>query len=250
MLFERYRIKAPFQLSNIMPLVSIIMATRNRANLLRSAAHSVLDGWYKNIELIIVDDNSTDDTWNVINALQERDKRIVGIKLPEKNGPVRSRQSGIDMSKGEFIAFFDDDDIAKPNRIYSPLNYLITHPELDAVYCDFEIITDFGRQSGRVRSFNFQDYLAGKFDIGLGMLLIRKRVLSKVPLSPYYDLATDFDWVFRLTRKGYRIDYCPEIVLEYNRRGEATAHLSGNAESIAQHSAIIQRENLLHQSKV
>jgi GT2 family glycosyltransferase len=249
MLFERYGIKAPFRLSHITPLVSVIMATHNRANLLRDAAQSILGGLYKNIELIIVDDNSSDYTWNVINDLQQQDSRVLGVKLPNKNGPVRARQRGIDISKGEFIAFFDDDDIAKPNRIYSPLNFLIIHSRLDAVYCDFEVVTDFGRQSGRVRPFNIQDYLNGKFDIGLGMLLIRKSVLSKVPLSPYYDLATDFDWVFRFTRSGFRIDYCPEVVLEYNRRGAPTEHLSGNTESIAQHAVIVQRENLLHQFK-
>jgi GT2 family glycosyltransferase len=60
-----------------------------------------------------------------------------------------------------------------------------------------------------------------------------------------YDQAADYDWVFRLVRQGYKIDLCPEIVMNYNRTGSPDRHLSGNIKSIKIHGEIHDRETLL-----
>src|SRR3989338_89245 len=100
-------------------LISVVIATKNRPSTLYAAARSILDGEYHHLELIIVDDGSSADTWCVISRLQEEDGRVQGIRLSESIGCVAARNRGVGFSSGQFIAFMDDDDIALPNRISS-----------------------------------------------------------------------------------------------------------------------------------
>jgi|GEM_PF-1228546 len=245
---EKHGVEPPFDLSAMLPLVSVIIATHNRAEFLPRAARSILDGDYRNIELVVVDDNSDDDTWKVINGLQRHDMRVVGMRLAHGRGCVGARQAGFQASRGPFVAYMDDDDVARPNRIMAPLTMFLQRPNLDVVYCDWEVVTEQGRTRGRSAPFNVDDYLAMKFDIGSGALLARRRTIEEVPFMSTYDRAIDFDWVFRLVRRGFSIDYCPAVVLDYNRTGPAESHLSGNGDAARVHWEIQEREHLIRGS--
>jgi len=248
-LYERYGISAPFNLEEIKPLVSVIMATRNRAQLLPVAARSILKGSYPKIQLIIVDDASDDQSWNVINDLQRSDQRVIGIRLPKNAGCVGARHIGFRASSGQFIAFMDDDDVARPNRIMAPLQHFLTHPELDVVYCSYEVVSEGKSELGRTQDFNAEDYLNMKFDIGSGIMLIRRKIIDEVPFMSLYEKAIDYDWVFRIIRRGYKIDYCPSVVLDYNKTGPTTSHLSGNLDSLKVHKAIQERERVINENR-
>ena len=95
--------------------VSIIIPTFNRANLIKDTINSVLAQSYKNFELIIGDDGSTDNTEEVINSI--KDLRIVYLPLPHAGLPATPRNKGIEISKGEFIAILDSDDLWLPNKL-------------------------------------------------------------------------------------------------------------------------------------
>jgi hypothetical protein len=86
-----------------------------------------------------------------------------------------------------------------------------------------------------------------KFDIGLGILFLRRQLILDVPLMAQYERAVDFDWVFRVVRHGYKIDHCPAVVLDYNRFGSAEQHLSGNEAAIRVHKEIQDRERLMRE---
>ena len=244
---ERYGLRPPFDLAPVKPPASVIIATRNRADQLPRAAQSILTGLYPEIELIIVDDASTDETPEVVAELQAADPRVIGIRLPKQGGAVRARRRGLAASNGQFIAFMDDDDLAWPNRILAPLQHMMMRPNLDVVYCAFDIVSETGRTRGRTLPFDATDYLDMKFDIGSGILLLRRQVIEDVPFMTQYERAIDFDWVFRVVRHGYQIDYCPAVVLDYNRSGPGEAHLSGNAAAIGQHDEIQDRERLMRE---
>lgn len=244
---ERYGVHPPFDLAQIRPLVSVIIATRNRGATLAEAAESILSGQYPEIELLVVDDCSTDDTPAVVAALQESDQRVIGIRLPKRQGSVKARARGFAASAGQFVAFMDDDDIAWPNRIAAPLRHFMMYPDLDVVYCAFEVITERGRQRGRTQPFSEADYLDEKFDIGAGILLVRRQVLHEVPFMTHYERAVDFDWVFRVLRHGFRIGYCPSVVLDYNRAGPEDTHLAGNEAAMRMVDEIRERERLIRQ---
>jgi GT2 family glycosyltransferase len=246
LLIEMYGIEAPFDLSMIKPKVSVILATRNRPELLKAAMDSVLQIDFDNFEFIIVDDYSNTETNEVIYKYQQKDDRILAIRLPKNVGSSKARSVGLNASHGQFVLFTDDDDTVYPNRISKPLEYIIQHPSLDVVYCNYNLVSHDDSITPIVaEKFDLQSYLEMNFYIGFGMLLGRRKAFMDVPFMSIYDKAVDYDWVFRLLRKGYKIDLCPEIVMNYNRTGAPKFHLSGNQSSIDVHETIHDREILL-----
>jgi glycosyltransferase involved in cell wall biosynthesis len=106
------------------PLVSVVIPTYNRENLIKRSILSVLNGDYKNIEVIVVDDNSTDNTYQVVSALQKKDSRIRYIKLDKRSGAQAARNRGIIEATGEFIAFLDSDDAWESNKLATQMEIL------------------------------------------------------------------------------------------------------------------------------
>lgn len=92
-------------------LCSVIMPTYNNENYIRNAIKSVLTQTYSNLELIIIDDFSTDGTSNIIAELMNLDNRIQYFKLLKNNGCAYARNFGLSKSQGEYIAFLDSDDV-------------------------------------------------------------------------------------------------------------------------------------------
>jgi glycosyltransferase involved in cell wall biosynthesis len=98
-------------------LVSVYLPTRNRETLLRRAVDSVLDQTYPSIELIVVNDGSSDETFDYLEALARRDPRVEVIHNASSLGAPRSRNLAIQAARGEFVTGLDDDDRFHPERI-------------------------------------------------------------------------------------------------------------------------------------
>ena len=96
-------------------LVSVVIPTRNRARLLSRAIQSVLTQSHSRLELIIVDDNSSDDTPQAVQSL--RDERVQYIRHEVTRGPGPARNAGVAVSQGQFVAFLDDDDEFLPDKL-------------------------------------------------------------------------------------------------------------------------------------
>lgn len=105
-------------MSNI-KLVSIIMATYNRADFIIEALQSIKKQTYLDFECIIIDDGGTDNTLQVIEPVLKKDSRFQFLKRPDKykKGLPGCRNYGLDLAKGDFIIFFDDDDIVHPQNL-------------------------------------------------------------------------------------------------------------------------------------
>jgi glycosyltransferase involved in cell wall biosynthesis len=103
------------------PLISVVIPTFNRAELLKRSLKSVLSQTYSNIEVIVVDDNSSDSTVETIKGIS--DPRVRYIRHEERKGGASARNSGILASKGEFISFLDSDDTWVPKKLESQLNF-------------------------------------------------------------------------------------------------------------------------------
>ena len=101
------------------PKVSIIMATFNRAHFIVETLKSIQDQTYKYWECLIIDDGGTDNTVDVISPILIKDKRFKYYKRPQfhKKGLPGCRNYGIELAKGHFIIFFDDDDIVHPQNL-------------------------------------------------------------------------------------------------------------------------------------
>jgi glycosyltransferase involved in cell wall biosynthesis len=110
------------------PLVSIIIPTFNRGHLIGETLNSIIEQTYSNWECIIIDDGSADDTSEILNLFMAQDDRIkYYVRTGEfKKGPSGCRNYGFTLSQGEYVNWFDSDDIMVPHKIQTELEFLET----------------------------------------------------------------------------------------------------------------------------
>lgn len=111
------------------PAVSVLMPCYNASRWLHEAIDSVLAQTFEDFEFILVDDGSTDETWNIIQRYRDRDQRIVAISK-KNTGPSDSRNVGIAQAKGAWIAPLDADDLCEPTRLEEQANFVRNHPDV------------------------------------------------------------------------------------------------------------------------
>lgn len=123
-------------------LVSVIIPTHNRGDLILETLESIINQSYKNIEIIVVDDHSTEDIEFIVRNLQIKDFSQIYFFKSLKKGACAARNLGMLKSRGEFIQFFDDDDIMNREHIKMKIDYLSEHNEYDFVCCNFTYFRD------------------------------------------------------------------------------------------------------------
>jgi glycosyltransferase involved in cell wall biosynthesis len=116
------------------PLLSVVIPTWNRAQLVREAIRSALVQREGEVEIIVVDDASTDATA----ALLEREfgDRVCVLRLEHRRGPGGARNAGAHLARGEFVAFLDSDDVWLPGKLEAELEVLVQFPEAEVVVSD------------------------------------------------------------------------------------------------------------------
>lgn len=105
-------------------MVSIIMPSYNSANYINETISSVLEQTYTHWELIIVDDFSTDNTFEIIKDLSKRDQRIKPFKLKKNSGAAVARNNAVEQAEGEFLAFLDSDDLWLPEKLEKQISFM------------------------------------------------------------------------------------------------------------------------------
>ena len=121
-----------------MPEISVIIPTYNYANYVRDAVESVLNQSYKEFEIIVVDDGSTDGTKKVLEPLKNRIRYI----YQENRGLPSAYNTGIKASKGEYIAFLDSDDLWLPEKLKLQKKYFDDNPAVGMVICNGYLFND------------------------------------------------------------------------------------------------------------
>lgn len=114
-------------------MISVIMLTYNRENMVGRAIESILNQTYQNFEFIIVDNGSTDQSGKIADSYAEKDSRIKVIHLPKSNIGT-GRNTGLDMAKGDYVTFIDDDDTAEPDMLEF-LHALAVECDADIALC-------------------------------------------------------------------------------------------------------------------
>jgi glycosyltransferase involved in cell wall biosynthesis len=206
-----------------MMLVSIVIAAYNAEKYLRKAIESCLNQTYQNIEIIIINDGSTDKTHDIIEEYCAKDDRIRAVH--QKNSGVgASRNLGNGMAKGEYIVVMDADDIMYPNLIEEQISYLEKNLEVDAVSCWAEYIDERDKHIG---NFIFPNDLQTKeqfFEYKknnkyLVMLhpgsIYRKAALLKVGGYRNIRPSQDSDMWNRLVEQNSIIIVRPLILMKY-----------------------------------
>jgi glycosyltransferase involved in cell wall biosynthesis len=126
-------------------LFSIIISNYNNGSYVADALNSALNQTYKNTEIIVVDDCSTDNSWNIIRSFETSDARVKGIKNNRNGGVGFSKKKGIKYSSGEILGFLDSDDLLKPNAVEEMVNLHNKYPDYSLIYsnlinCDQDLI--------------------------------------------------------------------------------------------------------------
>ena len=200
-------------------LISVIIPTYNREYCLGNAIHSVLEQTYSNIELLVIDDGSTDETEKVISSI--KDNRLKYIKLEKNVGPSRARNEGIKRAKGEYIAFQDSDDIWHNNKLAEQYKVMNKNPDCQLVFCKYKIITADNKIVPEEDFFDVSKYRYGMFEIllnenkiGTPAILVRKSMLEKVG-GFNNNLSTLEDWelCLRIAEQG-NIEYINKVLLD------------------------------------
>lgn len=180
------------------PLVTAVITTKNRADVLSRAIDSVLHQSYKNIELVIVDDGSQDATPEVIQRYQEK-QRLIYLRNEKSLGAPRARNQGIKRARGEFIAGLDDDDEWHEDRI----SILLQNYD-DSYAC----ITSNDRMISGDKSVVWHKTAIIKLDdllysnqVGNQVLVEKKRLEAVGGFDESLDAAQDFDLWIRLCEK-------------------------------------------------
>jgi len=184
------------------PLVSVVMPVYNGEKYLREAIESVLNQSYSNIELIIVNDASTDSTKSIIHSYS--DSRIQYVENEVNLGIVKSRNRGIDASNGEFIANLDSDDIAVPERIEKQLAFLSDNPDFGMCGTFYHTIDSKGNQ---IQPLQFpttnEDIITSMLlgnCFGNSTVMIRGHFARELKYRTGYDIAEDFDLWCRISK--------------------------------------------------
>lgn len=125
--------------------VTILVTAFNAAKTITSCLKSLLSQSWQNIQVIVIDDASTDDTTKIIHAFVKQDKRITGIYLPKNVGTFVAKRIGASFATGEFLTCQDSDDFAHPQKIERQVLPLIDHPELIATTSHWLRLDECGR---------------------------------------------------------------------------------------------------------
>lgn len=183
-------------------LVSVIIPSYNREKLISRAINSILNQTYKNIEIVVVDDGSTDKTEDVIKQLNVSNLKY--IKLSKNRGACKARNIGIENASGEYIAFLDSDDEWVPDKLEKQINFMEKH-DADIVVCNFyyekngKRIVKISKNHGKIIRKN---EILGINMVTTGAILAKKSVLESVGLFdnclPRYQ---DWDLILRIMDK-------------------------------------------------
>ncbi len=140
-----------------MDLVSVIIPSYNSEKFIEKSINSVLNQTYKNLELIVIDDKSPDNSNKIVEKYMEKDKRIRLVKLNKNNGPAVSRNKGIEEAKGRYIAFLDSDDLWLPEKLEKQIVFM-KKENIPFTYSSYYLIDEEDNKIGKFITRENADY--------------------------------------------------------------------------------------------
>jgi glycosyltransferase involved in cell wall biosynthesis len=197
------------------PLISVIMPVYNGEKFVRETIDSVLNQTYQNFEFIIVNDGSIDSTQQIISSYD--DKRIVLLNLTRNQGVSNARNRGTDISKGEFIAFCDADDLYDPGRLQTQLDFLTGNPAVD-VCGSYFIVLENGQETSIKHPLTDQEIKEHFFTancIGQPSVMGKSSVFRKYKYNPELQASEDYDLWARMATGGVVFANVPYALVKY-----------------------------------
>lgn len=232
----------PISLADL-PRITVVIPTYNRAHIVGEAIQSVLDQQYPNLELIVVDDGSADDTER---AVQPFLSNIKFLRKPN-GGPASARNHGIAAATGELVAFLDSDDLYLPGKLARQVRQFQAEPETVLAYCWFLISDGDGRlrmgRRCRLHGSAYRELLGEcmKGPLYPSAVMIRRTALEQAgTFDETMRIADDTDLFCRIARIG-PIGLIPEPLVQLRRFGDNVSRGPGRARYLALTARILEK---------
>ena len=205
--------------NNIDFKVSVIIPTYNRGNLIIKSIKSVLNQTFKNLEVIVIDDGSSDNTEHLVNKIT--DKRLKYVKLSSNKGSSNARNIGIKNANGQFISFQDSDDIFYPNKIEKQLkniinrNSILDFCKINVIYnSTYSYLIPNKRQENSILKGDiFNELISRGNFISTQAMLIRTNYMKKHLFDIYMPRLQDYDVILGMIPK-VKISYTKEVLVD------------------------------------
>ncbi|BAI62004.1 putative glycosyltransferase [Methanocella paludicola SANAE] len=204
-------------MTEIVPKVSVIVATYNRENVISDTIDSIFNQTFQDYEIIIVDDGSTDNT-NAI--LKKYGNKINYVNIYHSGSPSYARNTGIKLAKGKYIAILDSDDLWFPEKLEKQVNFMENHSDVGVLGTFFETVND---DNGNKKIYllptnpNILKWcLIFSNCIAHSSVIIRSEIIK---MLGYYDKSVDFCEDYDLWIRASRITNIanlPEVLLSYH----------------------------------
>ncbi|MEK6765524.1 MAG: glycosyltransferase family A protein [Planctomycetota bacterium] len=199
-------------------LVNCIIPVYNRSRFLGEAVESVLSQTYRPIEIIIVDDGSTDDTPRQIRQLVGKAPDVIRSIRIKNSGPGGAREAGLRLSRGEYVQYLDSDDLLMHHKFEIQVKALRGNPECGVAYGITRLVDENGRElqcpykaSGEKRDFLFPGLLVDRW-WNTHTPLYRRSVCKAVGFWTNMRMGEDYEYDARVGAMGTRLVFCNEIV--------------------------------------
>ena len=199
--------------------VSIIIPYYKKKLFIKETIKSILKQSYKNFEIIIVDDENSDESNDLLKEILKLDKKVKLITNEINIGAGLSRNKALGIAEGDFIAFCDSDDLWKSTKLQIQVNYMVEN-DIDFSFTSYEIINEVGKLLNyrfAKNLLNFADLL-NSCDIGLSTVLIKKNLFNDIDLR-FAKLKTKEDYVLwlKIAKKGINIFGIDKVLTSWRK---------------------------------
>lgn len=231
------------------PCVSVVMAVNRDDGFMASAIDSVLAQSVRNIELLVIANNCSEELWSHLNLLAAQDNRLRPLRTPLGQLPY-NLNVGLHHARGEFVARMDADDVALPERLERQLRYLRSNSGISVVGGGYEHIDESGSVIGRPTSLRTDpDKIHARLPFESCMphptVMMRRADVIKVGGYAYGLYAEDWDLWLRMRRAGMRFANLPDLVLHYRIHAGQSTSLQATRKNMANVQALLLRELIL-----
>ena len=201
------------------PLISIIVPVYNYFPCFIETLNSVKKQTYTNWEIIFVDDCSTDESGKKLDEILVKDRRINVVHLSENSGAAIARNKGLDLVKGDFVAFLDADDEWYPEKLEKQLSFMLENNYYFS-FTAYEIITSSGELTNKLVdhistiSVGYKDMLKKRATMGCSTVMLDWRELCQYRM-PLIRTGQDYGLWLNILRDGYKAHCLNEVLTKY-----------------------------------
>ena len=204
------------------PLVSVIVPVHDGAQFLGDALRSALDQRYEPVEVIVVDDASSDASHDVARSFPG----VRTVRLTVQHGPAGARNAGIEAAEGEYIAFLDADDVMRPDRLAVQVGHLLRNPRVGAVLVKQDVFLGPGVEPPSWLKANPEMLGDGGF-LPISVVLSAELLRRIGGFDPAYRMSEDMELLFRLQRSGVVVDKLEDVLVGRRIHGANLTYQTG-----------------------